>query len=408
MAVDPRNSSPVACLLTPAASGGIAVIEVRGPGAVGLVARVFQAAARRDWTAGPPGRLYYGRVVDGGRPVDEVIIRPRGRGGPGEAVEVNCHGGVVAAGEIMRLLEAAGAREISLEAYTARRGRDRGLDAVQIEALRLLPLARTKRAVQMLCDQLNGALSAAASALAEHPDAAAIRRLSRSAGFGRALVEPRRVALVGRPNVGKSTLFNALVGHHRTIVSATPGTTRDYVDEFIAVGGYPLELIDTAGLWEGGGVAGRKGMDLAGRVSGEAGIVVLVLDGSRPILPDEIDVAGALAAGRAVAVLNKADLEQEAERAGLPADLPVCSVSAATGRGLEELERALLRLLPEAEGYPPGAAVAFTARQIRLLTRAARLAEEREPAAAPDELRRLREVPPSGERPRPPCDGDAT
>ena len=386
MTANGTSSGPAACLLTPAASGGIAVIEVRGTGAAALVSRFFRPRRKGDWTADTPGHLYYGHIVDGGERIDEVIVRHRSSRMGGEAVEVNCHGGVVAAGEIMRLFEQGGAREMPAEAFVREASRDMGLDAVRTEALERLPSAQTKLAARMLCDQLNGALSQAVARLAENPNRSTVNDLLRSAEFGRALLEPRCVALLGRPNVGKSTLFNALVGHHRTIVSATPGTTRDYVDETIALGGYPVELIDTAGLWQTDGPVEARGVEAAREVGRRAGIVVLVLDGSRPLLPDEVRAAHELADRDAIAVLNKADLSSKADPAPLPADLPRCTLSASTGEGLKELEAEIRRLLPQPDPYPPGSPVVFTGRQYSGLDRAAKLLEAGHTDSARDML----------------------
>ncbi len=381
------SPGPAACLLTPASSGGIAVIEVRGTGAAALVNQFFRPHRKSDWAADPPGRLYYGHTINGGERIDEVIVRRRPTPAGGEAVEVNCHGGVVAAGEIMRLFEQGGARETSVESYVRETGREVGCDAVRTEALERLPSARTKRAARMLCDQLNGALSQAVARLAEKPTSPAVGRLLGSAEFGTALLEPRCVALMGRPNVGKSTLFNTLVGHHRTIVSATPGTTRDYVDEIIALGGYPVELIDTAGLWRTDGRAEAHAVEAAREVGRRAGIVVLVLDRSRPLRPDEVRAAQELAGRDAIAALNKADLSPKADPAPLPADLPRCTLSASTGEGLKELESKILRLLPQPDRFPPGSPVIFNGRQQHLLERAAGLLEAGRRDSARDTLR---------------------
>ena len=351
-----------ASLVTPPGSGGIAVIDVRGPGAGEIVAAVFAPKSGRDWLAEPAGRLHYGHVRDGGEIVDEVLVRLAARGDGAGAVEVNCHGGIVAAGEVMRLLVEAGAVELPPAAFADRAAADAGLDRVQAAALERLPAAETRLAVRVLCDQLDGALSRAVDAIdLAAPDAAGrLDSLAASAGFGKALTRPRRVALVGSPNAGKSTLFNALVGHNRTIVSAAPGTTRDFINEFIALGGYPLELIDTAGLRRHGGIIEMKGVEATWGVVSDADLIVIVADGSRAMTDSERELARAMLPRAPILALNKSDI------AAAPNEWPdaggaiACIVSALTGDGLPELERVILQRFPDPAAYPPGAAVALT------------------------------------------------
>jgi len=364
------NRRVAASLVTPAGSGGISVVEVRGPGAAALVAGVFRPKSGRDWLTGAPGKLHYGHICHGDSVVDEVIVRLAARGGDAELVEVNCHGGVVAAGEVMRLLVESGACELPMNRFAALAAAACGLDSVQAEAMRLLPLAETSLAVRVLCDQVNGALSRAIAAIDPGAEAAdeSVRRLLESMEFGCALTRPRRLALLGRPNVGKSTLFNALVGHNRTIVSPVPGTTRDFVNEFIALGGFPVELVDTAGLRRRGGVVEMKGVEAAWRVASDADLILVVIDGSVAVTPEELAVVRTLLPKAPMLVINKSDLSEEVEVSSFPDGMDWCRVSAVTGAGLGQLERTVLQRFPDKAAYPPGSAVVFTERQADILS----------------------------------------
>ena len=357
-------------LVTPAGSGGIGVVEVRGAGAGAIVATVFRPKSGGDWLADALGKLHYGHIRDGESIVDEVIVRLAARGGDTESVEVNCHGGVVAVGEVMRLLVESGATELPAAEFVGRVAAGCHLDSVQAEAMRLLPLAETRLAVRVLCDQLNGALSGAIEAIGPGSEEAEakLQWLIECWEFGRALTGPRRLALVGRPNVGKSTLFNALVGHNRTIVSPVPGTTRDFINEFIALGGFPVELIDTAGLRRRGGVVEMKGVEATWRVASEADLIFIVIDGAVAITPDERAVMQALLPKGPMLVINKSDLPARAEASSLPRGMEWCRVSAVTGKGLPELESGVLRRFPAKETYPPGSPVVFTERQANILS----------------------------------------
>ena len=355
----------VAALVTPPGSGGIAVIEVRGPAAGEIVSRVFVPKTPGDWLSGAPGRLHYGHVRDGDVVIDEVLVRLASREAGVDAVEVNCHGGIVAAGETMRLLVEAGAAEATPAQMSERCARSAGLDKVQAEAMRLLPSAKTRLAVRVIADQLNGALSRAVRSVDPAGPSAPelLGALAASAAFGLALTHPRRLVLVGSPNAGKSTLFNALVGHSRTIVSPTPGTTRDFINELIALGGYPVELVDTAGLRRHGDVVEMMGVEATWGVVSEADLVVIVADGSHAPTPSEGELMRALLPREPILAVNKCDLGAPATGQPAGAQLVVRPISALTGEGVPNLTQAILERFPGAAAYPPGSAVALTREQ---------------------------------------------
>jgi len=380
-----------ASLVTPTGSGGIAVIEVRGHRAGDVVAAVFAPKSARDWLSEPAGRLHYGHVRDGEDIVDEVLVRLAPRGGGAGAVEVNCHGGIVTAAEVMRLLVEAGAVELPPAAFGDRAAADAGLDTVRAAALRLLPAAETRLAARVLCDQLDGAMSRAVKAIdLAAPDASGrLGLLAASAEFGKALTRPRRVALVGSPNAGKSTLFNALVGHNRTIVSAAPGTTRDFINEFIALGGYPLELIDTAGLRRHGGIIEMKGVEATWGVVSEADLIVIVADSSRAMADSERELTRAMSPRGPILALNKSDIAAAPQEQADAAGATVCVVSALTGDGLPELESAILERLPAPAAYPPGAAVTLTEEHENALREASARCRSGQAALAADALAAL-------------------
>ena len=355
--------------MTPPGSGGIAVIEVRGRRAREIVSRVFTPRSQSGWLSAPSGRLHYGHVNEGDVVVDEVLVRLASDGGGVDTLEVNCHGGIVAAGETMRLLVDAGAVEVAPAQLSDRAASGAGLDRVQAEAMRLLPAARTRLAVRVICDQLDGALSRAVKSLdPASPEAPELLdALARSAAFGEALTRPRRLVLVGSPNAGKSTLFNALVGHSRTIVSPTPGTTRDFINEMIALGGYPVELVDTAGLRRHGDVVEMKGVEATWRVVSEADLVVIVADGTRPITSPERQLLDALSPADPILALNKCDLTPADAGWRSATGAAIREISALRGEGLSVLTQTILERFPDPAAYPPGCAVALNPAQARAL-----------------------------------------
>jgi tRNA modification GTPase len=348
-------STYVACL-TPPGTAAIAVLGVRGPRSWEVVRRLFQPLSPANSGLPPepePGRVWLGRLGEGLS--DQVVVTvPRfaaAAGGPW--VEVHCHGGR----EVVRLLldtfAAHGVSRCSwqeLERHTA----DRPLQALAAAAL---AEASTLRTAAILLDQYQGALERAlmeiVAALDGGDAAGAGRLLADLAGrtaLGRHLTAPWRVTVAGAPNVGKSSLVNALAGYQRSVVAATPGTTRDVVTTALAVEGWPVEVADTAGLRTGSGQLEEEGIRRAQAALASADVCVWVLDASAP---------PAWPAAEAAAfrlVVNKVDLPPAwdlAQAAG------AVHVSALTGAGLDELCRALGGwLVPEPP--PPGAAVPFT------------------------------------------------
>jgi tRNA modification GTPase len=235
--------------------------------------------------------------------------------------------------------------------------RETACDGLRAEAAISLADAPTARTAAILLDQLHGAMTRSVAEIKTLIDkgerqraAALLRPLAARCSLGRHLVTPWRVVIAGAPNVGKSSLVNALAGYQRSIVAPTPGTTRDVVATTLAIDGWPVELSDTAGLHAAGEELEREGIDRARQAVSEADLGIWVLDGStKPIAPDPEIV-------NALVVVNKIDLPPAwgfAESAG------ASRVSALTGTGLQEMcDTISHRLVPEPPG--PGEPVPFT------------------------------------------------
>jgi len=401
MPADKAASSPpfaaretLAAIVTPLGEGGIGVVQVSGPHAVEIAAQVFRPKRLRDLRLAESRRLCYGVIRDDQGVIDEAIAAvwrgPDSATGE-DLVELNCHGGVVAVRKTLECVAAAGAKKATWADLSARVVASGKQDAIQREAALELPHARTRLAAQVLLDQFNGALAAAVrslvAALAQGMGGASSERqdgqfeilnfqfsifnsvvqLLASADFGLALCHPRRLVVAGKPNVGKSTLVNALLGEERVLVHPLPGTTRDAVATEVAISGIPFRLVDTAGVRETAHEIEMLGVQEALRQLGEADVALLVFDGSAALGKEDLELARLLAGRSVIPVLNKRDLPLRANTAGLKALLPspLSEVSAVTGAGLRELAARVADTLPFRQAHQPGMAVVFTERQKR-------------------------------------------
>ena len=246
--------------LTPAGTGAIATLAVRGP-AAWMITRSLFRARMPDVPIG--GKFYLGRLGEDANASDEIVVAVKPEG-----IELHCHGGI----EVVRFLQ---------EMFIARGAvlcewHDLPHDLSPLRALAVheLALAPTVTTAAILLDQVHGAFENALRAIDlscdrnnHETDACGIARLHHTRNLGRHLVQPARVLIAGPPNAGKSSLVNALAGFTRSVVSPIPGTTRDVVTTRIALGGWPVELIDTAGLHSGGDTLEREGMARARRPS---------------------------------------------------------------------------------------------------------------------------------------------
>jgi len=351
-------------LLTAPGRAAIATLLVVGPQATEIVDRLFQPAGKKLLSEQPLGRIAFGRWPSGPvreKAVAEEVVVCRTAA---DRVEINCHGGVAAPRAIASSLIAAGCEEFDWRSWT----RVSLADPLAAEAEIALADAPTERTARILLDQRCGALRRQFDVIREKLQAedvpAALRlveALLARANVGLHLAKPWRVVLAGRPNVGKSSLINALVGYERAIVHAAPGTTRDIVTALTALEGWPVELADTAGLRAGEEPLEAAGIELARQQAAEADLLLLVFDRSAAWSAEQDALAKAWPA--ALVIHNKCDLPAGA--GDRPAGI---EVSAQSGAGLAELARGIVaRLVPNPP--EPGDAVPFLESHVELLER---------------------------------------
>lgn len=381
------GKGPSVCILTPTGRGAVAVVRVWGPGALKAADAAFRPAYGKNLAETPPRRPRFGRLGAGlGDEVVAVVLD----GEPG-GVEIQCHGGSAAVAMVVDALIERGARAVEPSAF---------LDAsppslIEAAAWRDLAGAGTLRTAEILLEQAQGTLDREIDALlagiaAEDPETKSrLDALMERGRVGLRLVEGWRVVIAGRPNVGKSRLLNAMAGYSRAIVSPTPGTTRDAVTIRTAFDGWPVELVDTAGVREADDLVERSGVERALRERARADLTLHVVDRSQPL--EDADRTGSTD-GPTLIVASKADLPAAWSPTEAFGPSPIVVVSAETGTGLDELDSAIARTLVP---HPPdpGAAVPFRAEHRDALTAARDALEADDAQAAVQALRMLRERP---------------
>ena len=395
----------IAAIATGANPTAIGIVRVSGEGCFALCEQVFRAANGRPFAGQTARKMIFGEMLDREKRIIDQGLAVRFPG-PGsytgeDCAEFHCHGSPVVLRELLSALFAAGARQAQAGEFTKRAFLNGRMDLTQAEAVVDLIDAETAAGARNAAAQLEGGLRRTLEpiqdalleitsrfyAVVDYPDediepfelpayaerldagAAELRRLLASFERGRVLREGLPAAIIGRPNAGKSSLLNALLGYERAIVTAQPGTTRDTIEEKALLGGVLLRLTDTAGLRAASDEAEREGVRRAFAAAEGAELVLAVFDGSEPLSEADAEtLAAARGAKRAVCVLNKADLPQALDAGEFSGFGAVVRLSARTGEGLGELAEVIAALFPAPEA--PAGEILTNARQAEAVQRA--------------------------------------
>ncbi len=366
----------IVAIATPPGRGGIGVVRLAGPEAKAIAAPLLRLKHELD-----PGRAVFGELIEPatGERIDEVVVtffaKPNSYT-TDDVVEISAHGSPVVLRHVVELAVAAGARLAEPGEFTMRAFLNGRLDLTQAEAVRDLIESQTLYQAKVAAQQLEGALShrlqpikqklvelvamleAGIDFAEDDVPVAAVETIGRrlaevreplaaleaSFAYGKVVHEGMTLAIVGRPNVGKSSLFNRLVERERAIVTATPGTTRDLVSETVSLGGIPIKLVDTAGIRAAYDEAESIGIKKAYEALADADLVLVVMDLSQPATEEDARLVEMVGARPKIVVENKADLQSEQEAGGREQEKNgIVRTSALTGEGVEDLRRQILR-----------------------------------------------------------------
>jgi tRNA modification GTPase len=383
----------IAAISTPVGEGGIGIVRLSGPQAKTILGQVFVAGARQPNGSGPAllgslrivefqpesHRFYYGHVVtpDTHEIVDEVLAvwmaAPRTYTRQ-DVAEIHCHGGIVPLQRTLGLALHCGARLAQPGEFTLRAFVNGRVDLAQAEAVLDIVRAKTEASLRVAVEQLDGRISGQVrsirSSLLEalaHLDASLdfpedeippldlaavlaqareqIAALLAQADQGIIYRQGVRTAIVGRPNVGKSSLLNALLRTSRAIVTPIPGTTRDTLEETLNLRGIPLCLVDTAGITQSDNLIEKLGIERSRQAMGRADLILLVIDRSEPLQAADLELAQAVRNRTAILVVNKIDLPMIAAHGTLAPEVKHVCISALTGEGLPLLEDAIVETI---------------------------------------------------------------
>jgi tRNA modification GTPase len=390
----------IAAAATPFGVSGIGIIRISGPEALAIARRIFQPSnGNCPWES---HHLYHGDIVsaDGQTILDEVLIscmrQPRSFTGE-DVIEINCHGNPLIIGAILTRLQELGCRLARPGEFSERAFLNNRIDLSQAEALAAMISAKSARACAIGLAQLKGSLRKeieelrlllidalamleAAIDFTEETSAEKIpdippqinqalermQALLSSYRSARAYTEGVNVIITGKPNVGKSSLLNALTGKKKAIVTDIPGTTRDLITDTINIGGIPVNLMDTAGIREPQNAIEKEGIDRVWESLAQADVVIVMLDVSKPLADEDKIIIDKNKSGNIIVAINKIDLPRALETKKIdklfPPEARIMEISAKSGAGLEELKKTIMNLSVCGENEISGGAMIINLR----------------------------------------------
>ncbi len=370
------ESDTIAAISTPLGEGGIGIIRLSGSEAISIVSKIFHSLRGINLSDVKTHTIHYGFIIDPatGEKIDEVLVtvmRAPHTYTREDVVEINCHAGFITLKRVLDLVIEYGARLAEPGEFTKRAFLGGRIDLSQAESVIDLIRAKTEQAQKIALEHLSGRLSQKINELRDslmmvcaHVEAyidfpeeeidgmtaeeiiGEISRIKNEIKYlidgyeeGKIYREGLTTAIVGKPNVGKSSLLNALLMKDRAIVTEIPGTTRDIIEEYVNIKGMPLKIVDTAGIRQAHDLVEAEGIKRTLRAVEVAELVLLVLDSSRPINSLDEEIINRISGKKVIVVINKKDIKnKEFQLPESLEDKPMVEISALTGEGIEELK----------------------------------------------------------------------
>lgn len=378
-----KEFDTIAAISTAIGDGGISIIRVSGEKSLEIVNKIFKGKNNKELASIKPYTLRYGHILefDGNNIIDEVLVSymkgPKSFTAE-DTIEINCHGGIIAANRILENVIKAGARLAEPGEFTKRAFLNGRIDLSQAEAVIDIIRSKTEESMKSAIRQAEGSISEAVNDIREklitliaHIEATVdypeddleeitalqvskqlndiIGKLDytlQTAEEGKILREGLNTVIVGKPNVGKSSLLNSLLRENRAIVTDIPGTTRDVIEEYVNLNGVPLKLIDTAGIRETKDAVERIGVKKSYEKLKEADLAILVLDASREITDEDKEIIELIKDKKHIVLLNKVDMGKKInieDINGVNCDF-VIDAAITKGIGIDKLKEAILNL----------------------------------------------------------------
>lgn len=408
---DNMEFDTIAAISTPMGEGAIAIVRLTGDEAVTIIDKIYKGPKGKKLSEAASHTIHYGHLIDPktAQVVEEVMVsvmRAPKTFTREDVVEINCHGGLVSVKKVLNLVLANGARLADPGEFTKRAFLNGRIDLSQAEAVMDLIRAKTDRAMNVALNQMEGRLSKLVQRLRqeiletlahvevnidypEYDDVEEmthnmliekasfvrdeLKKLLQTAEQGKILREGISTVIVGRPNVGKSSLLNSFVQENKAIVTDIPGTTRDVIEEYVNVRGVPLRLVDTAGIRETEDIVERIGVEKSRAVLKEADLILLVLNYAEEISSEDENIFVATKGMDVIVIVNKTDLPQQIdlERVKhLAGNAPIVTTSLLEDRGVDELEEAISSLFFAGELEASDLTYVSNTRHIALISQA--------------------------------------